>query len=165
MTKFGSFSSVMYYTGGVSTTRITRAGMDGANPTTIVDTGLSRAWGITIDFQTSKLFWADCWSNRIESSNLQGGNLRTVVSRSIDCTTGISIAKGRIFWSEGNSGNLKSSTITGDNVFTIFNETKGVHALSLVPDPNRPQSRANHCASHNCAKVCVLTSNSYRCLS
>lgn len=55
--------------------------MDGSNPVTLA-TGLSRPCGITIEFKTSKLFWADNGAHKIESCNLQGGDRQTVVQLS-----------------------------------------------------------------------------------
>ena len=139
-------------------------GMDGTNPTVIADEGLGRAWGIAIDFKTSKLFWTDIWSSRIESSNFQGGKRRTILNNSIENPTGIAVADGRIYWGENDGQKLKSCTITGENVTTLYNGTVSIYGIALVPDVNLPQNRTNHCARHNCAKVCVLTASSYRCL-
>ena len=65
----------MYYTiyGTDVTGSIKRAGMDGSNSTRLV-TELRFPYGITIELKTSKLFWTDYWQNKIESSNLKGGD-------------------------------------------------------------------------------------------
>ena len=156
---FALFCSTVYYT-DYGTDTIHHAGMDGSNPRTLVSTGLDDPWGITIDFQTSKLFWVDFWINKFETSNLQGGDRRKIASTVHP--TGICVANGRIFWGELLSGALKSFD---GNITTLYNGTHAIRGLTLVPDLNLPRNRTNHCEGHSCAKVCVLTPSSSRCLT
>ena len=151
----------MYYTAYQSEWMVKRAGMDGSNPTKIVS---GSSWGITTDFKISKLFWAHCWNNKIESSGFQGEDRRTVVNGSMSCPTGIAVSNGRIYWGEASGRKLKSSTLTGEDVITLYNGSY-IRGVAMVPDLNLPQNRMNHCARHNCTKVCVLTASSHRCLS
>ena len=155
----------MYYTSSWSPPSIKRAGMDGSNPTTLVTTGLLWPFGITIDFKTSKLFWADNDASKIESSDLKGGDRRTVANLSGAGPLGIAYGNGRIYWGEDSTKKLQSSAIDGSDVTTLHTDTRAVWGVTLVADLNLPQNRTNHCASHGCAKVCVLTPTSSRCLT
>ena len=154
----------MYYTGSGS---IRRAGMDGSNTTTLV-TDLSLPYGITIDFKSSRLFWAEFYANKIKSSDFQGGDQRTVaILPSKSEPTGVAVAGDKIYWGEFRTGKLQYSTIDGTNLMTLPADTFGdsIFGVTLVPALNRPQNRTNHCARHNCTRVCVLTPTSSRCLT
>jgi len=59
--------------------RIERAGLDGSNRTTIVETDLERPNGLTIDYKAHRLYWADSGRGRIESSKLSGSDRMQLV--------------------------------------------------------------------------------------
>ena len=152
----------MYYAAWGS---INKIGMDGSNKTTLVTgQGLIQPWGVTIDFSTSKIFWADRLGHRIESSNLDGDE-RTVVNSAENGPHGVAVLNGRIYWGEHRNKRLESSTIEGKDVITFLTEVDYIKDLTVVPDLSLPQNRTNHCAKQNCDKVCVLTAASYRCLT
>ena len=153
----------MYYTKSTHPGSIIRAGMDGSNPVTVI-TGLGNPHGIKIDLTTSKLFWTDYKTGRIESSNFQGGDRRTVVQLSSERTRGIAIADGRIYWGGERSYKLESSTMTGEDIVTLHTETESINQLAVVPDSSLLQNRTNDCEARRCEKVCVLTAASFRCL-
>ena len=139
--------------------------MNGFSPTTLV-TGLKRPWDITIDFKTSTLFWADYSAHKIESSNLEEGDRRTIVNLSSGAyPTGIAIVNGRVYWGESGTKKLQSSTFDGKDVITLHTDANYIRGVTVVPDLNRPQNRTNHCAENNCSKACVLTATSSRCLN
>ena len=141
------------------------AGMDGSNPTRLVNE-LRFPYGITIDLKTSKLFWTDYWQDKIESSNLEGGDRQTVVQLPADVyPIGTAVANGRIYWAEYGSKKLQSSTTDGNDLVTLYSETHGILGITLVSDLNLPHSRTNHCAEHSWAKVCVITPIASRCLT
>ena len=103
--------------------------MDGSNSVTVV-TGLSSPQGITIDFETSRLFWTDHAAHRIESSNLQGGDRHTVVHFSSEGPWGIAVGNGRLYWGELSSGKLRSSTVTGEDMI-LHSGTNGITYLTF----------------------------------
>ena len=144
------------------TRSIMRAGMDGSSPVTVVS-GFYGAYGLTIDFKTSKLFWADV-GGKVESSNFQGGDRRAVVQNQSGGPYGIAVANDRVYWGEYRGKKLKSSTTTGEDIIVLHSDTSNIRHITLVPNFYLPQNRTNHCAGHTCAKVCVLTAASFRCL-
>ena len=141
-----------------------RAGMDGSNPVTLVSAS-GDAYGIVIDFKASRLFWPDDDHHKIQSSDLTGGDRRTVVQLSTGMPHGIAYVKDRIYWGEYGSKKLQSSITAGDDITTLHTDSSGIRHLTIVPDFSLPRNRTNHCARHNCEKVCVLTAASYRCLT
>ena len=141
-----------------------RAGMDGSSPVTLVSAS-GDAYGIVIDFKASKLFWPDDDDHKIQSSNLAGGDRRTIVQRSNVSPHGIAYVKDRIYWGERDSKQLRSSTTAGDDITTLHTDSSSIMHVIVVPDFSLPRNRTNHCAKHSCEKVCVLTAASFRCLT
>ena len=53
---------------------IEKAGMDGSNRKIIIDTNLTWPNGLTIDYRTKLVYWADAGTKMIETADLDGGN-------------------------------------------------------------------------------------------
>ena len=70
----------MYWT-DVGTDRIEKATMDGNSRTILHSTGLSSAYGLTLDYENQILYWVDYSYRRIESSAVDGSN-RTIIASS-----------------------------------------------------------------------------------
>ncbi|XP_068084350.1 prolow-density lipoprotein receptor-related protein 1 [Anabrus simplex] len=60
---------------------IGKAGMDGSNQRVIVNESLGWPNAITISFETNELFWADAREDFIAVSDLDGNNIKVVLSR------------------------------------------------------------------------------------
>ena len=141
--------------------------MDGSNPTTIV-TGLSDAFGIVIDYETSRLYWADQGqgAKKIQSSNLQGADKRVEVQLSTTAPYGLAVLNDTIIWSNGVGGALQQrGTESGAIVRSLYTGSNIIRHLTIVPPYNLPTNRINHCANQNCPKICLLTTSSFRCVS
>ena len=70
----------MYWVNGGKKPTIEIADLDGSNRGTLFKT-LTRPAGLTIDFSTELIFWADQERRMIECANLNGTNRRIVVSK------------------------------------------------------------------------------------
>ena len=140
------------------------AGMDGANRTMIV-TGLTEPDGIVIDFKSSRLYWADLQTPKIQSSTLQGDDLQTLAHLTLG-PYGIAVLYDRVYWSRGyyGYGDVQSSTKRGQDitiiVYTGRFEIRNLAVPAYTPITDRP----NHCENQNCSNVCVLAAKSFRCL-
>ena len=58
---------------------IARASLAGSNFVKVISTNIKWPNGLTIDFEEDKLYWADAYFDKIESSNLEG-NFRQVLT-------------------------------------------------------------------------------------
>ena len=63
-----------------SNSHIGRAALDGTQQTIIINK-VGRANGLTIDFVKERLYWADLDNNKIDSSDLNGKNKKTIIER------------------------------------------------------------------------------------
>ena len=70
-----------YFGGGI----IRRAEMDGSG-SAIFLSGLGNPRGITIDFDSSKLYWVEKADGKIQSSDFEGKEIRTVLTLSANYT-------------------------------------------------------------------------------
>ena len=136
--------------------------MDGSNHSRIVP-NLIKPFGLTIDFQNSRLYWRD--ASILKSSDMHGGDIKTVVQRPGNYgPKGIGLLAGRIYWT-GHGQTLESCTMTGDDVRILHTGSGIFLQLAVVPRPDLPGTkRANHCENQCGDKVCVLTTASYKCL-
>ena len=57
--------------------------MDGSDRKKIIDTSLFWPNGLTIDYASNRLFWADAKHHVIESADLDGSNRKTVIDRGL----------------------------------------------------------------------------------
>ena len=156
----------MYWTQGsfFREGEVVRAEMDGSNRVAIVS-GLVYPLAIALDFQAARLYWVDYSAYKIQSSSVDGSDLRTVIDFSSDARLiGIAVFNHRIYWS--NSLSLQSGNMDGQEIRTLY--TGDFELLSLAIEPNkaeRPTNRTNHCKDQKCDDgVCVLTATSFRCL-
>ena len=154
------FYSSIYWTQGNSGGSVNRAIMDGSNRVELF-TGLNNPRGIHIDLQESRLYWTVAGDAKIDSSNLDGEDRRTVVQL---WPQGIAVLDGYIFWSDNYAGKLQRSSKSGSDVSTLLDASVDMKHITVLFDPNLPIGRVNHCEDKSCSTVCVLTTSSYRCL-
>ena len=109
---------------------IVRSEMDGSNPVAVV-TQLRDPCGLAIDISSSRLYWAGGPTGNVQSSNLGGGNILTLVQAS-SAPYGIAITHQKLFWSPDNS-TLQSSNVDGSNIRTVFIGPADIRLLA-VPD-------------------------------
>ena len=91
----------MYWTDWGSNPKIENAAMDGSSRRTIVTGSLRWPNGLTIDRTTNLLYWADAKLDKIEVSNLNGGNRRVIKSSSANIHPfGLTVYKGMLYWTD-----------------------------------------------------------------
>ena len=155
----------MFWTSYGTQGTLSRAWMDGSNAA-VLKTGLSMPLGIAIDFQDSCLYWAEYASNKLQSSDFHGQNVKTILELPDGSNpVGIGVLGRRIYWTEMGKKRLQSSTKSGKDIRLLHEGTDWLHRLAVVPRSDVPMSGNNDCENRNCSKVCVLTPTSYRCLS
>ena len=135
-----------------------------SDPLTILD-GLTYPRGVTIDFASRRLFWAEFESNRIQSSDLVGRDIQLVVQLPSGSEPfGITVVNDRIYWGGYGNCELQSGTKDGRDIQTLYNETSSIYHVTAVPALDQSPSRRNDCEGRHCSNLCVLTPTFYRCL-
>ena len=140
-----------------------KADMDGTNSVQVVG-GLKGPKGIAVDHDLSRLFWADNSLHIIQSSNLAGGDLRTIVQLpDKSWPWGVAVHGNKLYWGNFGPESLSSSTKTGENVRTLYTAKSGPMHLTLTTR-SLNRTRMNECDENSCSSLCVLTSTASRCL-
>ena len=158
---FNVFGRKMYCTrrrGG-----ILKAVMDGTN---VVEIGSSVTdpGGMVIDFSLLRLYWTDCATEKLQSSDLDGQDLKVIAQFSNKtCPWGIALQDDQLIWGNHGSKSIQTSYKTGQNVRMLYNGTLSIQHLTLTTSAHS-QTRINHCDGQDCSGICVLNTNSFRCL-
>ena len=148
----------MYWEGHSS---IQEAAMDGTNLRTFVSgTGLPR--GLANDLDSSRLYWADPYVERIHYCNLDDGKVVNIAEASSDLW-GIVVFGKTVYWSLDTAKRVECMDKDGGEVRTIYNGTNHVFHLAS-PKVMLAKNRTNPCERITCATgICVLTPTSYAC--
>ena len=150
--------------------------MDGSSPKVILPPAPTKYYPrqIAIDSISSRLYWTESYLAKITSSDLEGGDVQTVVNQgpNMDQLVGIGLFGDRIYWGNLNTNVIYSSSKTGADISTVYNSssTEGVrdfnHNLVLF-SPKGPdfENSTNRCKDvPDCLGICVSNRDSWRCL-
>ena len=145
--------------------------MDGSAAVEVVS-GLERPFGITIDYDASRMFWTEFVGDKIRSSKLDGTDIRNIVTLPPGSRPwGIAVYHDQIYWGNSDAKSLQTSSKSGQYVRTVFTESSKIQQLT-TNSRNFPTTRRNHCMGRHCANICVLkssrwwsTSSPYRCIN
>ena len=115
---------------------IFKAELDGSNLVKIIS-GIKSPRGITIDFGSLRLFWADYSDNKIYSSNLDGTDVRLVVQLSSGAGPwGIEVTDEKLVWGMKDRWAIQSSDKTGQGIKNLYNGTNPIYHLTIAtPNP------------------------------
>ena len=153
--------SMMYWT--IYPGSIAKAGMDGSDSNVIVS-GLQYPAGIAVDFDASRLYWANQVADRMESRNLAGGDIRTIVQLSASTEPwGLALHGSKLYWGNDVAKTLQSSSKSEENVRTLYTSRNSLCHLTVVTG-NVTRTRGNDCEGQACSSICVLAGMSFRCL-
>ena len=85
--------------------------MEGSGRSAIIATNLQTPYGLTIDYETQTLYWADYALNKLESSNTDGSN-RRLLTTNIQDPYAITFFAGKLYWTDWSYNGIYS-TLTG----------------------------------------------------
>ncbi|XP_078694382.1 low-density lipoprotein receptor-related protein 2-like isoform X1 [Branchiostoma floridae x Branchiostoma belcheri] len=149
------------------TPRIERAAMDGSDRTVIVDTDLDSPVGITIDLIERRLYWCDSWLYNIQSSDLDGNNRQTLLSRSYGRFYGLSLNAHELFWTSSSDSYIGANSkseydqTTSRVVADGFSSLRGIAMYS--PDVATDVSNACSVSNGGCQDVCLARPGGRTC--
>ncbi|KAM8953515.1 nidogen-1 [Pelodytes ibericus] len=128
----------MVYWTDISEPSISRASINGGEPTSIVNTDLGSPEGITVDHLGRNIFWTDSVLNKIEVSKLDGSNRRVLVDTDLENPRGIvaDAAKGNLYWTDWNrvAPKIETSYLDGTNRRILVKDDLGLpNGLTIEP--------------------------------
>eukprot|EP00105_Crassostrea_gigas_P037659 XP_019921807.1 PREDICTED: low-density lipoprotein receptor-related protein 4-like isoform X2 [Crassostrea gigas] len=156
----------MFWTEFGIITEIGRTNMDGTSKIYIATTQIGWPNGLTIDFTSNRLYWTDGKRNRIESSNLNGGN-RRVISTDNDAHLMSIVSHGQyLFYTAWNRQRItKINKLTGLKVVFMSNHPELGRLDSLDIYADEIQDVSLSCLSKNgfCSTFCFPTPTGRTC--
>ena len=94
--------------------------MDGSARRIIVMGNLVWPNGLTIDQATKRLFWADAKLDKIEVSDLNGGNRQLIMSSVADIHPyGLAVYHDMLYWTDWNAKSISSYNLSTGNKDTL----------------------------------------------
>ena len=113
---------MMYWTDWGANPKIERAGMDNSARQTIVAGNLVWPNGLTIDRVTNRLFWADAKLDKIEVSDLNGGNRQLILSSVVNIHPyGLTVYQDMLFWTDWHTKSISRFNLSSGNQEIIVN--------------------------------------------
>lgn len=151
------YFSHMYWTDMGNHPSIMRASMDGTGHIKLFASELDRPGPLAIDVEGNRLYWADSRLNRIECSDLSGGNRKNLVDQGVANPRGMAIFGNFLYWIDMQHRTIsRADKITGENKYIIDKGLENPSDLEVVryfvPKYIFP------CAKNkgNCSHICVV---------
>jgi len=125
----------MYWTDWGKHPKIERAALDGSLRTTLVNDSVARPNGLTIDYLSRKIYWADAKLDKIEVMNLDGSNRRVVLNDHLPHIYGFTVLGNRLYWTDWQRKAIESANKrTGKdrkNIIRNLPDLMGLKAVNL----------------------------------
>ncbi|XP_071941661.1 low-density lipoprotein receptor-related protein 1-like isoform X2 [Antedon mediterranea] len=140
---------------------IAKAGMDGENVQKIVTYKLGWPNGLTIDYATNYIFWADAREDRIEMANSDGENRRTIIRQSSPHIFAITLFEDWIYWSDWENRTIsKAHKYSGLNQTLLVTNRHRPMDLHVVHPLRQISGTFNPCEDGGpCSNLCLLKQN------
>ena len=113
--------------------------MDGSSREVLHDTTLADTYAITIDYENQVLYWADYTLNKIESSDVDGSNRRTL-STVVRDPYSIAYYNGSLYWGDNSYNRVLTGLATSPGSGTYLGggvsyNVYGIHIVSRETQP------------------------------
>ncbi|KFU84570.1 Nidogen-2, partial [Chaetura pelagica] len=118
---------------------ISRASLEsGAEPETIISSGLISPEGLAVDHLRRAIFWTDSGLDKIERARLDGSQRRVLFDTELVNPRAITVdpVRGNLYWTDWNreAPKIETSTVNGDNRRVLVNRDIGLpNGLTFDP--------------------------------
>ncbi|ERL86348.1 hypothetical protein D910_03756 [Dendroctonus ponderosae] len=138
---------------------ISRAFTDGTNLTVFKNLTLGWPNGLSIDFETDRLYWCDALLDHVQHSNLDGTDIKTVNSRLIRHPFSIVIYKEFMYITDWRlDAIIRLHKLTGEGEETLVREpqTNRLYGVKIYSrsEQNVTMNHPCHSDNGNCQKLC-----------
>ncbi|KAM8921253.1 nidogen-2 [Pelodytes ibericus] len=129
----------MVYWTDVAGRTINRASLEqGAEPETIINSGLISTEGLAIDYLRRTMFWTDSGLDKIESSRLDGSERKVLFDTQLVNPRAITVdpVRGNLYWTDWNreAPKIETSFVDGSNRRILVNDDIGLpNGLTFDP--------------------------------
>ena len=138
----------LYWTDWGAPAKIERASMDGNSRTVLHDTGLIWPNGLTLDYESQRLYWVEANLNIIESSKVDGTGRAVLTTQFIVHPFDVTFYQGRLFWTDwAYRAILTVPTAAPENITLVVGlptEPMGIH---VITSSRQPEGNMFHCCT------------------
>ncbi|KAL5006584.1 hypothetical protein ScPMuIL_015390 [Solemya velum] len=133
----------MYWTDWGETPKIEKAGMDGSALTrsVMIQTDISWPNGLTLDYDSSKIYWADAKLNLIDSCNFDGSGRQKVITDDLPHPFALTLFQDRLYWTDWHTHSIHScNKVTGGDrevILTNIFSPMDIHVYHRARQPKR----------------------------
>eukprot|EP00067_Danio_rerio_P011062 NP_001338643.1 low-density lipoprotein receptor-related protein 4 [Danio rerio] len=153
----------MYWTDWGEHAKLERSSMDGSDRVVLINNNLGWPNGLAVDKAGSQLLWADAHTERIEASDLNGSNRRTLVSP-VQHPYGLTVLGSHMYWTDWQSRSIhRADKNTGENAIIIRSSLPGLMDIQAVD--RTASAGLNKCGRRNggCSHLCLPRLNGTSC--
>uniref|UniRef100_A0A6I8SDX4 Nidogen-1 n=1 Tax=Xenopus tropicalis TaxID=8364 RepID=A0A6I8SDX4_XENTR len=134
---FDCVDKTVYWT-DITGPSISRASINGGEPTAIIKTELGSPEGIAVDHLGRNIFWTDSLLNTIEVAKMDGSNRRVLFDTDLENPRGIvaDAPKGNLYWTDWNRAapKIETSYMDGTNRRILVKDDLGLpNGLTIDP--------------------------------
>ncbi|KAL9960419.1 hypothetical protein ACROYT_G033874 [Oculina patagonica] len=158
-------NGMMYWTDWGANPKIEQAQMDGSARRAIVTRNLTWPNGLTIDQATNRLFWVDAKLDKIEVSDLNGGNRQLIMSSTADIHPfGLAVYHNMLYWTDWNGQSISRFNLTSRKQKIMVNGLQQPMDIHVF-DQSLISSGSDNCSQQNglCSDLCLLKPGGYQC--
>lgn len=143
--------------------------MDGSERTAITNDGIYWPNGLSLDFATDRIYWADAKHHVIESSKLDGSDRKKILSNNLPHPFALTIFEDNMYWTDWHTKTISSANkITGKNFRHVH---QGLHFPMDIHSYHKARQPkfANRCVEDKrrlkggCSHLCLPNRVSHRC--
>ncbi|XP_059178824.1 low-density lipoprotein receptor-related protein 2-like isoform X2 [Physella acuta] len=137
---------------------IARSFTDGTNITQIKKNQLGWPNGLTIDFASDRLYWADAYFDRIQHTKLDGDDLQTLTGHTIVHPFGIAIYKEFIYYTDWRLQSIIRINKRGGQEMKMRSGIGRVMGIRIYDPSLQPLNAQNPCHLRNgdCSNFCFV---------
>lgn len=161
--------AMVFWTDWGPSPKIERSYMDGSERRVIIVEGIFWPNGLTLDYTTNRLYWADAKHHVIESSKLDGSDRKKVLSSNLPHPFAITVFEDSMFWTDWHTKTISmANKITGKGVRFVH---EGLHFPMDLHSyhPARQPNFSNRCAADRfgmkggCSHLCLPSRTLRKC--
>ncbi|XP_050708950.1 low-density lipoprotein receptor-related protein 4-like [Eriocheir sinensis] len=154
---------LLFWTDWGRPSKIERSYLDGSDRRSIIDRKSGWPNGLTIDYQMKRIFWNDAKVETIDSSDLNGENVVTLI-REVPHPFGLTLLGDHIYWSNWEKTTIERADKTsGQNRKMVRSRIEGIMEVKAVEANSQPGW--NPCGDRNggCTHLCFFLPSGRRC--
>uniref|UniRef100_A0A452S896 LDL receptor related protein 4 n=1 Tax=Ursus americanus TaxID=9643 RepID=A0A452S896_URSAM len=143
--------------------KIERANLDGSERKVLINTDLGWPNGLTLDYDTRRIYWVDAHLDRIESADLNG-KLRQALVSHVSHPFALTQQDRWIYWTDWQTKSIQRvDKYSGRNKETVLANVEGLMDI-IVVSPQR-QTGTNACGVNNggCTHLCFARASDFVC--